>query len=55
MTTSNTSASRDAKPKRTYQAPRLRRLGTFADMTRTTDWSPIVPTADYVVDSYYIS
>lgn len=55
MTTISTNASRDAQPKRTYQAPRLRQLGTFADMTRTSQTSTIVPQPDYVVDTYYIS
>ena len=55
MTTTSNNASRDAQPKRAYQAPRLRRLGTFADMTRTTTTSTIVPQPDYVADTYYVS
>lgn len=50
-----TRADMASMPRRAYQKPTLRRLGSFQEMTRTVETSPIVPTQDLSADTWYVS
>lgn len=53
QTTQNTQRVRIDK--RDYRKPRLRCLGNFHEMTRTTSNSNLIPANDLVTNTYYIS
>lgn len=55
MNDSTSKAVKQTAPKRAYASPKLRRLGTFSDMTRTVMFSEVTGLYDAATNNYYVS